>query len=1011
MGTTAKHVLCLLLFTGFLVAPQPASGNSPPIDTVHLQLKWHHQFQFAGYYAALEKGFYKDEGLNVVIHEGGPNVDVAERIRSGEANFGVLASELVWKRSSGEPLVVLACIIQHSVRALLVRSDSKIASPADLVNKKLMLNKNEYPEILSMFKNEGIDLAALNIVPLTDEAGNKLLRGEIDAMNGSIANQPFMFWQKGMPVATIRPISYGIDFYGDSLFTSEAEIEQAPERVAAFRRASIKGWDYALHNQRELIHLIVQKYNPSKGFNQLQFEAETLSKLILPDLVEIGHINPGRWERIAKAYADFGFIKPGFSIEGFLYDPDAKASLVWLYWMGAILLGIMLLVCVGFSVLWTFNKKLRTAVTDQTATLTQLNKELFENKEKFRQVVESIKEVFWIVSPDWQKVFYVSPAFETLWGISAESLYKNPTSWIDAVVDEDKKPVLDYIEAKSRGDFGTIEFPLYRIVGKNNTVRWISAKGFAIEGPHGAAEKIVGITEDITSKKEAEDVLKASEERLRILYDEATDGIGLADAETGLLVDCNRTLAELVERDKSELIGKPQSILHPVQEHRNGFSVAFQQHRDGRTEHTLPSQLITKTGKRIDVEIKASLFHLKGRNLLLGLFRDISNRKKLENQLHQAQKMQSIGTLAGGIAHDFNNILSSVLGFTELALAEVEKGTSIEENLQEVYTAGKRAKELVRQILAFARQTADEVKPIEVNAIAKEVIKFIRSSIPATIEIQQHISSTSSIMGNPVQVHQILMNLLTNAAQAMEENGGILHVNLKDVVIDSNRTEPSLELEAGNYIELKVSDTGVGIAPEIIGSIFEPYFTTKGMGEGTGMGLAVVQGLVESYSGKITVETTLGKGSTFTIYFPVAPERSNHRPYESMDLPNGLESILFIDDEAPIVRVGTRILANLGYSVISKTDSAEALELFRSNPDDFDLIITDMTMPGMTGDVLAEKMMAIRPNIPVILCTGYNKKMSDERAKEIGIKAFAYKPISKSELAFTVRRALDETAG
>jgi len=386
-------------------------------------------------------------------------------------------------------------------------------------------------------------------------------------------------------------------------------------------------------------------------------------------------------------------------------------------------------------------------------------------------------------------------------------------------------------------------------------------------------------------------------------------------------------------------------------------------------------------------------------------------KKAIEAQLHHSQQLESIGNLAGGIAHDFNNILSSVIGYTELAIDDAEKGTPLEDNLQEVYTAGKRARDLVRQILAFARQSDEEIKPIQVATIVNEVLKFIRSSIPTSIEIKQNIESGSLIMGNATQVHQILMNLFTNAAHAMEGEGGILELSLKDVVMDSGVNREKLDLKPGGYIEIKVSDTGVGIAPEIIGSIFDPYFTTKGPGKGTGMGLATVLGIVERYGGKISVDSKPGQGTLFTIYLPITKKHQEHRPYQSELLPKGKGRILFVDDEAPIAKMGAQVLERLGYTVSIRTSSLEALELFRSKPNDFDLVITDMTMPNMGGDELAAELMRIRSDIPVILCTGYSKKISDESAAQIGIKAFAYKPVVKADLAKIVRKVLDEVKG
>ena len=383
----------------------------------------------------------------------------------------------------------------------------------------------------------------------------------------------------------------------------------------------------------------------------------------------------------------------------------------------------------------------------------------------------------------------------------------------------------------------------------------------------------------------------------------------------------------------------------------------------------------------------------------------VSEKEKAQSLLVQSQKMEAIGTLAGGIAHDFNNILSKIIGYTELALGGIEKGTELEDDLQEVYMAGLRAKDLVKQILTFAHKSDEEVKPIQVNIIVKEVLKFIKSSIPAIIQINDNLNSDSLIMGSPTQIHQVLMNLCTNAAHAMGKNGGILEVSLNDTTI--YRMTMS-ELKPGEYIEIKVSDTGMGISPENIHTIFDPYFTTKAVGEGTGLGLAVVHGIVKKYGGKITVNSTIGKGTCFTIYLPIAKKRKVHTHSEKEDVPLGNENVLFVDDEAPIAKIGSRVLEKLGYLVTTRTSSVEALELFRSKPQAFDLVVTDMTMPNMTGDKLAAELMKIRPDIPVVLCTGYNKKISNESAKAFGIKAFVYKPIVIADLAKTVRKVLDE---
>ncbi|MDO9263049.1 MAG: ATP-binding protein, partial [Desulfosalsimonadaceae bacterium] len=363
---------------------------------------------------------------------------------------------------------------------------------------------------------------------------------------------------------------------------------------------------------------------------------------------------------------------------------------------------------------------------------------------------------------------------------------------------------------------------------------------------------------------------------------------------------------------------------------------------------------------------------------------------------------------AGGIAHDFNNILSSIIGYTELSLDDATENPILEDNLKEIYTAGMRAKDLVKQILTFARKTDEELKPIRVNAIARETLKLLRATVPTTIEIVHHLDSEALIMGNSTQVHQVLMNLCTNAVYAMEEAGGRLEINLSDTVIGNMKDTARLNLKPGEYIRITISDTGAGMPPELIHNIFEPYVTTKAPGKGTGLGLAVVHGIVKTYGGEITVDSEMGKGTVFSVYLPVIKNAVESRAVESQNLPSGTEHILIVDDEVPIVKFVGMILQRLGYSVTLQTGSKEALSLFQSDPQAFDAVVTDMTMPNMTGDLLAVELMKIRPDIPVILCTGYSNKISEDIAAEIGIRAFAYKPIVKADLAKTLRKVLDE---
>ncbi|MBC8430538.1 MAG: PAS domain-containing protein [Desulfobacterales bacterium] len=391
-------------------------------------------------------------------------------------------------------------------------------------------------------------------------------------------------------------------------------------------------------------------------------------------------------------------------------------------------------------------------------------------------------------------------------------------------------------------------------------------------------------------------------------------------------------------------------------------------------------------------------------------YRSDEDKRKLKNQLQQAQKMEAVGTLAGGIAHDFNNILGVITGCTELSQHQISKENPAHNYLNEVLKAAYRAKDLVKQILTFSRRKDQELKPTVISPFVKEALKMLRSSLPATIDLHQSIQTDAGlVMADPIQIHQVIINLGANAAHAMGEKGGLLKVSLDDVDIDTQEAENDPDSDPGSFVKLTVSDTGCGMNREAIERIFDPYFTTKPVGEGTGLGLAVIHGIVKIHGGVLNVHSEPGQGTTFSILFPrIGQSKSRLELEETIALPTGSERILFIDDEEVLVIVGQDMLRYFGYKVVGKTSSLEALEVFRAHPDEFDLVITDQTMPGMTGTKLAEELIRIRQDIPIILCTGYSQFITPEKAKAKGIQEFLMKPLSSPDLALTVRKILDQ---
>lgn len=517
--------------------------------------------------------------------------------------------------------------------------------------------------------------------------------------------------------------------------------------------------------------------------------------------------------------------------------------------------------------------------------------------------------------------------------------------------------------------------------------------------------------------------IRKSEQQYRLLADNISDVIWTFDPAQSRFTYFSPSVARLVGFTPEEMLNlKLHDIVTPDSYERAAKVIAGELARetseaaDPYRSRNLELELYRKDGTTVWSEVTASFLRdLSGVPVaILGAMRDISERKQaeqekknLETRLQQAHKMEAIGTLAGGIAHDFNNILAAVLGYTEMALEETPDGSLLRSNIQEVLNAGNRAKDLVKQILSFSRQAEQQLAPVKVKHVVTEALRLLRASLPSTVEIRPNIQSDSATLADPTQIHQVVMNLCANADFAMRDTGGILEVSLTDVSIDSAHKAHRLDLIPGDYLCLSVGDTGHGMPEDVKARIFEPFYTTKGRDKGTGMGLSVVHGIVKSHGGAITVESGPGKGSTFEVFLPKIEMKTALTADDNLALPTGDERILFVDDEKVLTDMGRQMLERLGYRVVCRTSSIEALELFKAQPGNFDLVITDMTMPNMTGDKLAAALMAIRPDFLVVLCTGFSEQITEEKAKKMGIREYILKPMVMNKLAQTVRGVLD----
>jgi PAS domain S-box-containing protein len=650
------------------------------------------------------------------------------------------------------------------------------------------------------------------------------------------------------------------------------------------------------------------------------------------------------------------------------------------------------------------------ALTSTSIDITErkrTEKALHESEERFRYLTESSPLGVFQTDKD-GSVLYLNNKWLAITGMSLQDALG--FGWSQALHPEDRPRILAEWERCLEEKIGSdIEFRFVRTSGE---IRWVRTRTSPVFSPAGDIISHVGVNEDITDRKQAEKALRQEEEKFRVLVEESPLGISFIGEDTKYKY-INTKFMEIFGYTLKDIpTGKEWfKKAYPNSEYRDQvISTWIKDLKDSKVGESRPRifKVICKNGEE-------KIIHFKPVTMATGdqfvFYEDITNRQRLEDQLRQSQKMESIGTLAGGIAHDFNNILSPIILHTELVLEDISKEDSLRFSLEEILRASMRAKDLVKQILTFSRQTEQERIPLKISPIVKEALKLLRSSLPSTIEIRQNIEAeVGVVLADPTQIHQILMNIGTNAANAMRERGGVLEISLVDVDLHSDDTDHAVDLEPGQYIKLTVNDTGHGIEPAIMDKIFDPYFTTQEKGKGTGLGLSVVHGIVNSHGGHISAYSEPDKGTRFDVYLPlfdlaeikaetVSPEK----------LAAGDEHILLVDDEKQIVDVVQQMLERLGYQVTVRTSSIEALEAFRASMDKFDLVITDMTMPNMTGDKLAEKLMNIRPDIPIILCTGFSEKMSKKRAEALGIKDLLMKPIVKNDLTKTVREVLDKS--
>ena len=1110
-------MLCFLLLL-FL----PGMGNSATNEKVTIQLKWLHQFQFAGYYAALEKGFYTDEGLDVELRQRDLTTSHIDDVLQGLAQYGTADAGLVMPRLQGKPVVLLAQIFQHSPLVFLTLKDSGIETPQDMAGKRVSFDIQWHSSaplialLLKAFKN-------INAIKLIENRGipHDLIDGTIDVHVAYVTVQPYWFYEKNTAVNIINPRDYGIDFYGDNLFTTEAELHEHPERVEKLRRATLKGWRYALNNREEMIELILQKYNPqgvSRG--HLAYEARETEKLILPDLIEMGTFDSSRYQTIANTYVKSGFIEKANLDSDFFYKTKTEQGKIHLneqeqtYLDSTRFQRVLTQRWMPFSMkneegktvglgqdYWALicNKLGLNAVTNELESSFATGIKLMQQG-KADIITDTTstgeRETYAIFSDSYMD-FPIAVANQTGVGpiFSAAALegklvavgrnYRayhmlksrypeikflqvaNTTEALKQVADGnavaavDILPVLQYhIDFFKAGivklaGVTDVRFPVQVMVRKEHAqlVALINRAIAAITPlEHTAIQQkwmmrevisapdytllwqvlsmmalILGIilywnrrlAKEIAERKRVEEQLQQAnivvEESPVVLFRWKAIENWPAEYVSSNVIQFGYTSNSFMSGETSY-----SSIVHPEDLERVNRKVQ-ENSNAGVEQFSQEYRIVSPTGEIFWIDDRTLVGRDADRNISYyqGVIIDITERKQaekekenLQNELLHSQKMESLGHLAGGIAHEFNNLLGIINGYAELSVTKcINKGDEkLLEYISSIATAGKRAANLVSEMLSFTRSKQIDDAPQNISSLVVEDIKMLRSTLPSTIEIETKIDQQlPNVLMNQTQLNQILMNLCINARDAMDGVGKLtveLHMQHGLDAIDSVSHKPI----QGDWIELSISDTGSGINPETARNIFTPFFTTKEVGKGTGMGLPIIYRIMEDHAGHILFDSEPGKGTTFRLLFhPIASEATSARDdltEKPAEIPKGDGSeVLVVDDEGMLARHMSEVINNCGYKSYYVIDSTEALNLFKENPDRFSILITDQTMPKITGKELIDKLRAIRPELPAILCSGYSDKIDSKEVSELNISYFS-KPVDVSRIMREISKLL-----
>ncbi len=961
----------LLLCFCFLIAP---SGilHAGPEDKVTLLLKWRHQFQSAGYYAAKAKGYYAAEGLDVTILEGGPERSPISTVLAGSADYGVSDAEIVLARLKGSPVVACASIFQHSPYVLMSRRDRRIRAPADLVGARVMLSDEQgAAQMRTMLRREGLDPRKTTILKHTWNIDD-LIEGRVDAVSAYEMVEPQHMRARGIEPSVLRALDYGVDFYGDTLFTTDNELDAHPDRVRAVIRASTKGWEYALQHPEEIADMIL----PMEGVRErgitremLIEEARALRPYILPDIVEIGHMNAGRWNQIARAFLASEHEPLPRSLDDFLYDPDrinVSKYAVFLA-IGAIFLAIAL---AGFLI---SVRGRRRALRDVQTLL----EGMLDNSPSLIFIKDTAG-----------RYLLVNRQFEERFGVRRSDVLGRCD---DEIFDAGQAALFQSNDRRVIQD-GARTFEETAMYRDGRHVSIVSK--FPVLDSAGRITGIGGIATDITENRLAQEKIQEQAS----LLEKARDAILVRDLDHRITY-WNKSAERLYGWPAQEAVGR--SVVELLYKDPAEFLRACETvMRTGEWIGELAQ--VSRSGQDLIVEGRWNLVRdAEGKpRSILAINTDITERRNLEQQFLRAQRLESIGTLAGGIAHDLNNVLSPILMAAELLQlnAHTERDREL---LQKIVKSARRGADMVNQVLAFARGVEGRRSVVQMDQVIREVETIIRDTFPKQIEMEIHVEpGIHSVYGDPTQIHQVILNLCVNARDAIIGSGTIA-ISARNVVFSDGSAAAIVDGRPGNYVRVEIRDTGAGIPPSIIDKIFDPFFTTKGTGAGTGLGLSTSLTIVKSHGGSLQAASVPGD-THMTIYLPSTSETAPDRTRAPVpERPRGAgETILLVEDEVVLRDVIVRTLEAFGYKVIAASNGREAVQLFALHRGEIQAAIVDMMMPVLDGPRTIRELVEMQPRLRIVAASGI--PANGEVAFAAGASGFIAKPYSTETILATL---------